>query len=195
LTANPKLLALLALVILGAVALKLANPDRKYSTRQFWERATVATVADVPQRALVRGNRNGGVLMWAAMGARDPAIVEALVARGAGINEANPTFGGTPLSAAAGKSAHPEMIGTLVRLGAHVNQRVNNGETPAMVAAQYNRTPGIIEALDAAHADFEARSTQGKTALDFAREAENAVVEQALLARRRPIEARDASAR
>jgi len=193
--ASPKLLALLAVVIAGALALKLANPDRKYSTRQFWERASVATVADVPQRALARGNHNGGVLMWAAMGARDPAILDALVGRGAGVNEADVVFGGTPLSSAAGKSDHPEMIGALVRLGGDVNQRVNNGETPAMVAAQYNRTPGIIEALDAAGADFAARNFQGKTALDLAREAENTVVMQALLARGNAVEAGGSAAR
>ena len=179
--ASPKLLLLLAVVIAGAVVLKLWNPDRKYSTRQFWERATVASVADVPQRALARGNRNGGVLMWAAMGAKDPAILRALVARGADVNESDPVFGGTPMSAAAGKSEHPEMIAMLDELGADANKRVSNGQTPAMVAAQYNRTPGIIEALRAAGADLDARSADGRTALDFARQAGNDVVERALL--------------
>ena len=180
--ANPKLLVLLAAVIALAVLLKVGNPYRKYSTQQFWERATVSSVAEVPQRALAPGNRNGSVLMWAAMGAKDPAILKALVQRGADVNESDPQFGGTPMSAAAGKSAHPEMILTLERLGADPDKRVNNGMTPAMVAAQYNRTPGIIEALQEAGADFDARSAQGKTALDYARESGNTVVEQALLA-------------
>jgi ankyrin repeat protein len=178
---NPKLLALLGAVILIALFVKLGNPHREYSTRQFWEKATVATVADVPQKALLRGNRNGSVLMWAAMGAKDPAILEALVERGADVDETDPVFSGTPMSAAAGKSSHPEMIGMLKKLGADPDKRVNNGETPAMVAAQYNRTPGIIEALREAGADLEARNAQGRTALDLAREAGNTVVEQALL--------------
>ena len=177
---NPKLLAVLFAVIALAVGLRFLNPDKKYSTRQFWERSTVATVAEVPQRALARGNKNGGVLMWAAMGARDPEILKALVARGADVNETDVIFGGTPMSGAAGKSEHPEMIGVLKSLGADVNKRVNNGETPAMIAAQYNRTPGIIEALREAGADLDARSVQGKTALDFAKEAENEVVVAAL---------------
>ena len=56
---NPKLLWLLVAVIAYAVATRLANPHRKYSTRQYWESATVAQVADVPQKALLPGNKNG----------------------------------------------------------------------------------------------------------------------------------------
>jgi len=179
---NPKLLWLLLAVVAFALTHRLTNPHRQYSTRQYWESATVASVADVPRKALLPGNRNGGVLMWAAMGTRDPEILRALVRRGAAVNETDARFGGTPMSAAAGKSAHPEMIGVLKSLGADPDQRVNNGETPAMIAAQYNHTPGIIEALAAAGADLAARNHQGKSALELAREAGNTTVEQALLA-------------
>lgn len=176
---NPKLWIALALVIALALYVKLSNPYRKYSTQQFWATATVADVADVPQKALAPGNRNGGVLMWAAMGARDPQILRRLVARGAEINEAD-HLGGTPMSAAAGKSEHPEMVTMLASLGADVNQPVNFGMTPAMVAAQYNQTPGIIEALAEAGADFTLRNQAGSTALQVARESENGVVVEAL---------------
>src|SRR6186713_3131066 len=177
---NPKLLIALAAVALLALALKLANPHKKYSTRQFWETATVSTVASVPEKALKPGNKNGSVLMWAAIGAKDPAILRALVARGADVNEADAIFGGTPISGAAGKNNEPAMIEVLVSLGADVNKRVNNGETAAMVAAQYNTAAGVIEALKAAGADLAARNHQGKTALDLAREHENSTVEKAL---------------
>ena len=80
---NPKLLIALAGVIALALYLKAANPHKKYSTRQFWETATVVTVSTVPDKALKPGNKNGSVLMWAAMGAKDPAILKALVERGA----------------------------------------------------------------------------------------------------------------
>ena len=187
---NPKLLTLLAVAIGIAIAVKLNNPHREYSTRQFWQEATVATVAEVPQKALAPGNRNGSVLMWAAMGARDPEILRALVQRGADVNEADVLFGGTPISAAAGKSVYPAMIGMLASLGADPNKRVNNGETAAMVAAQYNRTPGIIVALDEVGADFEVRNFQGRTALDLARESGNTIVEAALVARAASVETR-----
>ena len=179
---NPRLLLLLVVVLGFALALKLGNPHRKYSTRQFWETATVASVADVPQKALAPGNKNGGVLMWAAMGARDPEILHALVARGADVNESDAIFGGTPISGAAGKSEHPEMIGMLKSLGADPNKRVGNGDTPAMVAARYNRTRGIIEALAAAGADMGIRNNEGHTVLQVARAHGNATVERALLA-------------
>jgi ankyrin repeat protein len=162
-TVNPKLLIALAAVVALALVLKLLNPHKKYSTRQFWEGATVSTVASVPDKALKPGNKNGSVLMWAAMGAKDPAILRALVERGADVNESDVVFGGTPVSAAAGKSNMPEMIAALVGLGADVNKRV-------------------IEALKVAGADFSARNHQGKTALDLAREHQNATVEKALLA-------------
>jgi ankyrin repeat protein len=51
-----------------------------------------------------------------------------------------------------------------------------------MVAAQFNSTPGIIEALAAAGADLSAKNDQGKTALDLAREHGNATAEKALRA-------------
>ena len=180
---NPKLVYALVGALALALFLKLSNPNKKYSTREFWETASVASVAGVPDRALKSGNPNGGVLMWAAMGAKDPAILKALVARGADVNESDLIFSGTPVSAAAGKSAHPEMIAMLLALGADVNKRVHDGQTPAMIAAQYNHTPGVIEALKAGGADMSAKDDEGQTALDFARRSGNPVVEQALLGR------------
>lgn len=52
-----------------------------------------------------------------------------------------------------------------------------------MIAAQYNHTPGVIEALKAAGVDMVAKDDQGQTALDFARNSGNNVAEQALLGR------------
>ena len=179
---NPKLLIALAAVALLALGLKLANPHKKYSTRQFWDAATVSTVTRVPDEALKRGNKNGSVLMWAAIGAKDPAVLKALVARGADVNETDVIFGGTPITGAAGKNGNPAMIDALVSLGADVNGRVNNGETAVMVAAQYNTAEGIIDALKAAGADLDAKNAQGKTALDLAREHGNTTAEKALLA-------------
>ena len=181
---NPRLLLLLLAVIAFAVTVKLANPHRKYSTREFWAEATVATVAEVPRKALAPGNKNGGVLMWAAMGAKDPEILRALVARGSDVNESDVMFAGTPMSAAAGKSEYPEMIGMLRSLGADPNKRVSNGDTPAMVAAKYNQTEGIIEALAEAGADMSIRNNDGHTVLFLSRAHKNETVENALLALR-----------
>jgi hypothetical protein len=55
-TVNPKLLIALVAVVALALVLKLINPHKKYSTRQFGEGDTVASV---PDKALKPGNQNG----------------------------------------------------------------------------------------------------------------------------------------
>lgn len=178
---NPKLIIALGVVIALVVFIRFLNPHREYSSTEYWQAATVESVASVPEAALAPGNKNGSVLMWAAMTTSDPQVIEALVARGADVNESDPVFLGTPLSAAAGYSKHPHIIDELIRLGADVRKRVGNEETALMVAAQYNTTPGIVETLIAHGADPAATNAQGKTALDLARQKRNAVTEAALL--------------
>lgn len=176
------LLALVA-VIAFVVMLKVTNPYREYSTSQFWTSATLQSVYDIPEEALKRGNRNGSVLMWAASSTSDPAIIKALVERGADVNESDPVFSGTPLTGAAFSSANPEILRMLVRLGADVNQTVNNNETALMVAAQHNTNAIIIEELVALGSDVHHKNSQGKTALDLARMNDNKAAEEALMNR------------
>jgi len=170
---NPKYVMALALVVALAGGLKLMNPNRKYSSREFWQSATVESVAQVPDKALLIRNKNGSVLMWAAMGTSNPKILSALVERGAVINEADPLFSGTPLTAAAGYSKNPEIIRELIRLGADTRVRVNNGNTALMVAAMYNKNSGIIEELLAQGADAKEKNALGQTARDLAIEFKN----------------------
>jgi ankyrin repeat protein len=137
-------------------------------------------VADVPDEALRPGNKNGGVLMWAASGARDPAIIAALVGRGADVNEADPIFSGTPLTGAAAYTQHPAILEELVRLGADIDKRVNNNQNALMVAAQFNTNPGIVEKLVALGLDPSATDSQGRTALKLAQLNQNKTAEEAL---------------
>ncbi len=166
---NPKLLLVLVLVIVFAGALKIMNPHKKYSTQDYWRTATVADVANVPDEALKPGNKNGGVLMWAATSTPDPAVITALVERGADINESDLMFSGTPLTGAAGYSNNPDVVRELVRLGADIHKKVNNDETALMIAAQYNDTPAIIQTLVDLGADINAKNKQDLTALDLAK--------------------------
>lgn len=177
---NPKYIIVLVVVIALVVTLKVMNPYREYSTNQFWAAATVESVQNVPQEALEKGNKNGSVLMWAAMNTANPAILKALVERGADINEADPLFSGTPLTAAAGYSKYPEIIKELVSLGAEINKTVNNKETALMVAARYNNNAGIIETLVSLGANVNGKNSQGKTALDIAKTDNNKTAENAL---------------
>ena len=53
----------------------------------------------------------------------------------------------------------------VVQSGADVNERLERGSTPLMLAAENNDNPAVIEALVAAGADVHARNDEGETAL------------------------------
>ncbi|HFD13379.1 MAG TPA: ankyrin repeat domain-containing protein [Crenotrichaceae bacterium] len=177
---KPVYIVALVAAIIFVIFIKVSNPYREYSTSEYWETATLESVNEVPDEALMEGNKNGPVLMWAAMGSSDPAIITALVDRGADINESDGIFKGTPLTGAAGYSNNPEVIRELVRLGADITKRVNNNETALMVAAQYNNNPGIIEVLVSLGADINDVNDQGQTALDLAKSKGNLVAQNSL---------------
>lgn len=178
---KPKYLIVLALVVVFAGALKVMNPHKKYSTREFWESATVQSVSEVPAQALKPNNKNGSVLMWAAIGTSDPSVIRALVERGAQVNERDPIFSGLPITGAAGYARNPEIIRELVKLGAEINTKVNNDETALLIAAQYNTNEGIIETLVSLGANLYDKTSQGKNALDLATENNNKTAEKALI--------------
>jgi ankyrin repeat protein len=178
---KPIYIIALVVVIIFVVTLKITNPHREYSTQQFWETATLESVAYIPEEALKPGNRNGGVLMWAAMSAPEPEIITALVERGADINESDSIFLGTPITGAAGYSKNPAVIKELVKLGADVNVKVHNNDTALIIAAQYNTNTGIIEELVSQGANLNHKNSQGKTALDIAKYYKNKIAEQALM--------------
>ncbi|MBC3882887.1 ankyrin repeat domain-containing protein [Undibacterium sp. LX40W] len=145
---SPILVLLLVFAIGFAIYLKVSNPHKKYSQQAFWETATLADVTSIPEEALKPGNKNGPVLMWAATTTKDPAIISALVARGASVNERDAIFSGTPLSAAAGYSQTPAVIDELVRLGAEIDSVVGTQDkTPLIIAAEINPHTPILDAL------------------------------------------------
>ena len=172
---KPAYLIVLALVILFVVFNKLSNPYRKYSTSDYWQTATLASVADIPDEALLSPNKNGPILMWAAIGSSDPQLIRELVKRGADVNESDGIFKGTPLTGAAGYSKNPEIISTLVELGADISKTVHGGETALMVAARYNKNPGIVTELISNGAKKDRKSSSGKTAYQIAKRVKNEV--------------------
>ena len=56
---NPKLLIGLVIVIAFVAYLKISNPYRKFSTKQYWVSATIQDVDNIPLDALKSGNKNG----------------------------------------------------------------------------------------------------------------------------------------
>lgn len=166
---NPKLIVLLILVIAFAVHTKLSNPLKTFSTQAYWQGATIESVYSIPDEALLPGNKNGAVLMWAAMVTDNPEIISALVKRGADVNEADIIFSGTPLSAAAGESQHPVIIDKLIELGADVDKVVgSNDKTPLIIAAELNPTPEIIERLVHHGANVHYKDLTNRNALEQA---------------------------
>ena len=170
---NPVLLLLLAVVISFAVFLKVSSPHKKYSTRGFWESATIESVREVPDEVLADGNENGPVLMWASIASVNPDVIEAIIARGVDVNESDVIFQGTALSAAATYNSNPEVINVLVENGADIHQQVMHGQDALMLAAQFNENESIIKALLRNGADTTRKSSSGKTALDYAEEYKN----------------------
>lgn len=170
-TNQTTLLVLLLAVVAFAAYLKISNPHKRYSQQAFWETATVDDVQTIPAGALRPGNRNGSVLMWAATTTKDPAVLEALVARGADVNEMDwKPFEGTPLSGAAAMTTEPVIIDTLIDLGAEVNTSLGSWEKTALIiAAELNHNPAIIERLVVRGADVTMQDHKGQTALDQAR--------------------------
>lgn len=165
---KPIYLIAIVVTLLFVSYIKLSNPYREYSTASFWESATLKSVSEIPEEALVAGNKNGPVIMWAAIGSNSPEVLSALQSRGADINEADGIFKGTPLTGAAGYTESPAMLIELVRLGADIHKTVHGNETALMIAAQYNQTPLIITTLVDLGAQLDKESSSGRTALDLA---------------------------
>jgi ankyrin repeat protein len=179
---NPKLLLLLIGALALVAYLKISNPNKQYSRQVFWETATVEVVYSIPEEALLPGNKNGPVLMWAAAGTDDPKVIAALVQRGADVNESDPgVFSGTPLSAAAAYASNPEIVDELIRLGADVNKVVgSNKKTPLIIAAELNKNPEIAESLIRNGANVAYRDLTGLTALEQAKRFGNTAVAKVL---------------
>lgn len=78
----------------------------------------------------------------------------------------------TPLHRAAANNGNPEVIRTLVQLGADVNARDKDGWTPLHVAAGLSEKPEVVLVLLKLGADPKARTSGGSTAWDLIQENE-----------------------
>ena len=89
----------------------------------------------------------------------EPAAIESLFeAKNADIRYADDNYK-TALHMAASFNANPEVVRTLVRLGADVHARDWEGRTPLHDAAQFTSESGIIEALVESGADVNSSAT------------------------------------
>jgi len=153
--------------------------------------ALINAGADVNAKA----NNGTTPLIYATKLLGNPKTVITLISAGADVN-AKTDDGTTPLIAAAGRydtlgdltaaisallNEDPkaavnfslEMVTALVKAGADVNAKANDGTTPLIAAAMHTRTPEVIITLLDLGADQKATDDSGKTALDYANENEN----------------------
>jgi uncharacterized protein len=77
-------------------------------------------------------------------------------------------IGGTALGWAAYANKHPEVIATLLKAGANVEARTEDGRNALSWAAQYN-TPEAVLLLLNAGSDARAKDKNGFSALHYAR--------------------------
>lgn len=63
----------------------------------------------------------------------------------------------------------PETIESLIKAGANVNVKANDGWTPLMSAAKNYFNPEVVKFLIKAGADIFATDNNGKTVLDYAK--------------------------
>ena len=68
--------------------------------------------------------------------------------------------------------ATPKAVETLLKAGADVNTRYEDGLTPLIHAVSHNSNSAIIETLLKAGANIKAKDNEGKTAIDYAKENE-----------------------
>ena len=69
----------------------------------------------------------------------------------------------SPLHIAAEVNNEPEVLLRLIRAGAEINGKTNNGWTPLHSAARFNPNPEILLTLIDAGANIDAKTNSGKT--------------------------------
>ncbi len=124
--------------------------------------------------------------LWSAAKRGDTGAIEELVASGQDVNAKKRGFtkeGYTPLHVAT-LYRQKEAIRALVRLGADINSRNNEHETPLWIAVANLTSPDILELLLDLGARIDARRNDlGMTPLDWAAFDGKAVMVRALLSR------------
>ncbi|MGB1108744.1 MAG: ankyrin repeat domain-containing protein [Gammaproteobacteria bacterium] len=151
-------------LLLGLVSLASVHADAEpVSWQQAIHRGDLKTIKRLlPQSDPNQTDAGGKTALMAAAAGPDPALLDALLERGAEVNAVNDR-GGNALMYAALKG-HPVIIEKLIRLGADVRQRGTNGWTALTIACAKGHLDTVKALLDAG-ADANARDVYGWTPL------------------------------
>jgi len=114
--------------------------DRPTSEPELLRAVAQGNVAEVNRLLSFGINPNtkdaqGRQVLWLAVAAEKPEIVQALLAAGANVNARTDDRKSTALRAAA-RAGHADIVSMLVKAGVEVNARTNCGETALLLAAE-----------------------------------------------------------
>ena len=126
---------------------------KKWNTKKFFRKATVEDVTACVTAGADLGARDGG--KW---------------------SDCNKC---TPLHRAAQHNENPAVIETLLKAGADLKARNDEGETPLHYAAGHNKNPEVVKVLIDAGAALTAWNKEGKTPLKVARRRNRKVLRNA----------------
>ena len=107
--------------------------------------------------------------MLAAQYNHSVAVLNALIAAGADIHEAEPKYRSNALHLAANSSKNPKVIEALLAAGANIDARNYLGETALIMAVNGNPETKITTQLIKSGADVNACDYQGHSVLEYAR--------------------------
>jgi ankyrin repeat protein len=156
--------------------IKLKNKER---VEQIMKESLFNKLLQITKEKTEYVNGNGASVAYIAAQYGRAAVMQALRAAGADLNQARNT-GATPAFIAA-QNGHAAVIQALHAAGADLNQADNTGATPAFIAAQ-NGQVAVIQALHAAGADLNQANNNGVTPAFIAAQCGQAAVIQALRA-------------
>ena len=108
-------------------------------------------------------------VMLAAQYNNSTAVLNALIAAGADIHEAEPKYRSNSLHLAANSSKNPKIIEALLAAGANIDARNYLGETALIMAVNSNSETKMTTQLIKSGADVNACDYQGHSVLDYAR--------------------------
>jgi ankyrin repeat protein len=170
---GPAVLLLTAAALMGIRAMAEPSCASELNAAAFFDGARTGDLAAM-QHAMVRDrfpvdlreSGSGMTPLMHAVGGRQAAAVEWLLAHGADVNACSTAYG-SALAVAASRRDDAGMVARLLEHGADPNACAADGLTPLMQAASWNDAESLALLLRAG-ARIDARSRFGNTAMSIA---------------------------
>ncbi|XP_074640428.1 fibronectin type 3 and ankyrin repeat domains protein 1-like [Tubulanus polymorphus] len=112
-------------------------------------------------------DKNGAIAIHSACDGQNLEVIKYLIDDGADVNARDTTSGWTPLHRCAAIGGNKEVANLLIRKGAVIESKDNDGKTPLMIAVVYGHQ-GLVELLLHYKADIYATNVYGKSIYEMA---------------------------